>query len=69
MSLSARYVGSRAIPTPRSTASRSTTSEFTRITFTSSDNANKLSPVLITPQTSGGEESFRYLLQPNLLLR
>ena len=44
-------------------------SEFTRITFTSSDNANKLSPVLITPQTSGGEESFRYLLQPNLLLR
>jgi DNA polymerase III subunit beta len=47
-------------------------SEFTRITFTSSDNANKLSPVLITPQTSvdrAGEESFRYLLQPNLLLR
>ncbi|MGZ0712199.1 DNA polymerase III subunit beta (plasmid) [Coraliomargarita sp. W4R53] len=47
-------------------------SEFVRITFTSSDNANKLSPVLITPQTSvdkAGEESFRYLLQPNLLLR
>jgi DNA polymerase-3 subunit beta len=47
-------------------------SEFTRITFTSSENQNKLSPVLITPQTSvdkGGEESFRYLLQPNLLLR
>ncbi|QKJ17959.1 DNA polymerase III subunit beta [Microbacterium hominis] len=47
-------------------------SEFVRITFTSSDNANKLSPVLITPQTSvdkGGEESFKYLLQPNLLLR
>jgi len=47
-------------------------SEFTRITFTSSDNANKLSPVLITPQTSvdkAGEDSFRYLLQPNLLLR
>ncbi|MEJ1154247.1 DNA polymerase III subunit beta [Microbacterium marmarense] len=47
-------------------------SEFVRITFTSSDNANKLSPVLITPQTSvdkSGEESFRYLLQPNLLLR
>jgi len=47
-------------------------SEFARITFTSSDNANKLSPVLITPQTSvdrAGEESFRYLLQPNLLLR
>ena len=44
-------------------------SEFTRITFTSSENANKLSPVLITPQTSGGAESFKYLLQPNLLLR
>lgn len=47
-------------------------SEFARITFTSSDNANKLSPVLITPQTSvdkGGEGSFKYLLQPNLLLR
>ncbi len=44
-------------------------SEFARITFTSSDNANKLSPVLITPQTSGGPESFKYLLQPNLLLR
>lgn len=53
-------------------------SEFTRITFTSSDNANKLSPVLITPQTSvdpsarsgtGGDGSFKYLLQPNLLLR
>ncbi|WP_404430192.1 DNA polymerase III subunit beta [Microbacterium lacus] len=47
-------------------------SEFVRITFTSSENANKLSPVLVTPQTSvdkSGEESFRYLLQPNLLLR
>ena len=44
-------------------------SEFTRVTFTSSDNANKLSPILITPQTSGGVESFKYLLQPNLLLR
>ena len=47
-------------------------SEFARVTFTSSDNANKLSPVLVTPQTSverGGEDSFRYLLQPNLLLR
>ena len=47
-------------------------SEFARITFTSSENANKLSPVLITPQTSidkGGEQSFKYLLQPNLLLR
>lgn len=47
-------------------------SEFTRITFTSNENQNKLSPVLITPQTSvdkGGEDSFKYLLQPNLLLR
>lgn len=47
-------------------------SNFTRITFTSSDNANKLSPVLVTPQTSvdkAGEDTFRYLLQPNLLLR
>ena len=47
-------------------------SEFVRITFTSSENANKLSPVLITPQTSvdkAGQDTFRYLLQPNLLLR
>ena len=47
-------------------------SEFTRITFTSSENANKLSPVLITSQTSveaAGLDSFKYLLQPNLLLR
>ena len=47
-------------------------SEFTRVTFTSSDNANKLSPVLITSQTSvdqAGLDSFKYLLQPNLLLR
>jgi DNA polymerase-3 subunit beta len=47
-------------------------SEFVRITFTSSENANKLSPVLITPQTSvekGNTESFKYLLQPNRRLR
>ncbi|MGF3056523.1 DNA polymerase III subunit beta [Microbacterium sp. YY-01] len=47
-------------------------SEFVRVTFTSSDNANKLSPVLITAQTSvddAGNDSFKYLLQPNLLLR
>ncbi|MCK2023409.1 DNA polymerase III subunit beta [Microbacterium sp. 22179] len=47
-------------------------SEFVRVTFTSSDNANKLSPVLITSQTSvdqAGLDSFKYLLQPNLLLR
>ena len=47
-------------------------SEFVRVTFTSSDNANKLSPVLITSQTSvdqAGADNFKYLLQPNLLLR
>jgi len=47
-------------------------SEFVRITFTSSHHGNKVSPVLITPQTSvdkGNAESFKYLLQPNLLLR
>lgn len=47
-------------------------SEFVRVTFTSSDNANKLSPVLITAQTSAegaGGDTFKYLLQPNLLLR
>ena len=46
-------------------------SEFVRITFTSSENANKLSPVLITPQTSvdrAGSDSFRYLLPPTLRL-
>jgi DNA polymerase-3 subunit beta len=47
-------------------------SEFTRVTFTSSDNANKLSPVLVTSQTSvdqAGLDSYKYLLQPNPLLR
>ena len=47
-------------------------SEFVRITFTASDNANKLSPVLITSQTSvdqAASDNFKYLLQPNLLLR
>ena len=47
-------------------------SDFARVTFTSSDNANKLSPVLITSQTSvdeAGLDSYKYLLQPNLLLR
>ncbi|MBP2436831.1 DNA polymerase III subunit beta [Microbacterium amylolyticum] len=47
-------------------------SEFARITFTSSDNANKLSPILVTAQTSvddAGNDNFKYLLQPNLLLR
>ncbi|WP_029150243.1 DNA polymerase III subunit beta [Microbacterium indicum] len=47
-------------------------SEFARITFTSSDNANKLSPILVSAQTSAedaGNDNFKYLLQPNLLLR
>lgn len=47
-------------------------SDFVRVTFTSSDNANKLSPVLITSQTSvdqAASDNFKYLLQPNLLLR
>lgn len=47
-------------------------SEFTRIGFTSVDNPSKPGPVLITSQTSKdapSEEAFRYLLQPNLLLR
>lgn len=51
---------------------RSTHSEFTRIAFTRTDNPGKPGPVLITRQRSkdeADEESFRYLLQPNLLLR
>jgi len=46
-------------------------SEFVRLGFTRTDNPNKPGPVLITAQTSGdaGSSSFRYLLQPNLLLR
>lgn len=47
-------------------------SEFVRVTFTSAQNPNKLSPILITAQTSSEdsiEQSYRYLLQPNLLLR
>lgn len=47
-------------------------SEFVRVTFTSTDNPNKLTPVLITAQTSAdgaGGDSYKYLLQPNLLLR
>lgn len=47
-------------------------SEFTRIGFTAVDNPGKPGPVLITSQTtkdSGNEEGYRYLLQPNLLLR
>lgn len=51
---------------------RSTHAEFARIGFTRTENASKPGPVLITSQRSkddAGEESFRYLLQPNLLLR
>lgn len=47
-------------------------SEFVRISFTKTDNPNKPGPVLITSQTSreqAGADSYRYLLQPNLLLR
>lgn len=51
---------------------RSTHSEFARIAFTRTDNPGKPGPVLITSQRSKDEAddaSFRYLLQPNLLLR
>lgn len=51
---------------------RSTHSEFTRIGFTRTENASKPGPVLITSQRSKDDvdqQSFRYLLQPNLLLR
>jgi len=47
-------------------------SEFTRIGFTSVENPSKPGPVLITSQTSKdtpAEDAYRYLLQPNLLLR
>ncbi|TAM70509.1 MAG: DNA polymerase III subunit beta [Microbacteriaceae bacterium] len=47
-------------------------SEFVRISFTKTENPNKPGPVLITSQTSkeqDGSDSYRYLLQPNLLLR
>jgi DNA polymerase III subunit beta len=47
-------------------------SEFVRISFTKTDNPNKPGPVLITSQSSkdqAGVDNYRYLLQPNLLLR
>jgi len=47
-------------------------SEFVRISFTRTENPNKPGPVLITSQTSrdqAGAATYRYLLQPNLLLR
>jgi len=47
-------------------------SEFVRIAFTKTDNPNKPGPVLITSQASKdqpGTDNYKYLLQPNLLLR
>ncbi|MCS5723191.1 DNA polymerase III subunit beta [Herbiconiux sp. CPCC 203407] len=47
-------------------------SEFVRISFTKTDNPNKPGPVLITSQSSKdqpGSDDYKYLLQPNLLLR
>jgi DNA polymerase-3 subunit beta len=47
-------------------------SEFVRISFTKTENPNKPGPVLITSQTSreqAGSDTYKYLLQPNLLLR
>jgi DNA polymerase-3 subunit beta len=47
-------------------------SEFVRVSFTKTDNPNKPGPVLITSQSSKdqpGSDSYKYLLQPNLLLR
>ena len=48
-------------------------SAFVRIAFTPTDNPNKPGPVLLTGQTSLDEaaqnDTYRYLLQPNLLMR
>jgi DNA polymerase-3 subunit beta len=47
-------------------------SEFTRLGFNNGDNPSKPGPVLITSHTSkegAADSTFRYLLQPNLLLR
>ncbi len=47
-------------------------SEFVRLSFTKTDNPNKPGPVLITAQSSkepAGADNYKYLLQPNLLLR
>ncbi|MCS4277971.1 DNA polymerase-3 subunit beta [Mycetocola sp. BIGb0189] len=47
-------------------------SEFVRFSFTKSENTNKPGPMLITAQSSKdqpGADSYKYLLQPNLLLR
>jgi DNA polymerase III subunit beta len=50
----------------------STRCEFARLAFTRTDNPHKPGPVLITGQTSRDAVeagAFKYLLQPNLLLR
>lgn len=47
-------------------------SEFVRFSFTKSENTNKPGPMLMTAQSSKdqpGADSYKYLLQPNLLLR
>jgi DNA polymerase-3 subunit beta len=47
-------------------------SEFVRISFTKTDNPNKPGPVLVTSQAAKdqpGTDNYKYLLQPNLLLR
>jgi DNA polymerase III subunit beta len=47
-------------------------SEYVRISFTKTENPNKPGPVLITSQSSkeqAGADNYKYLLQPNLLLR
>ncbi|MBI5162168.1 MAG: DNA polymerase III subunit beta [Micrococcales bacterium] len=47
-------------------------SEYVRISFTKTENPNKPGPVLITSQSSKeqpGADDYKYLLQPNLLLR
>ena len=47
-------------------------SEFVQISFTKTENPNKPGPVLITSQSSKdqpGADNYKYLLQPNLLLR
>src|SRR5690606_2353365 len=47
-------------------------SEFVRLSFTKTDNPNKPGPVLITAHSTKeptGTDDYKYLLQPNLLLR
>jgi DNA polymerase III, beta subunit len=47
-------------------------SEYVRLSFTKTDNPNKPGPVLITSHSTkepAGADNYKYLLQPNLLLR